>query len=146
MMLSTQESEIIPTAPLNLPLCREEQAWEGTGSHLVSACTRETFSLPKTFGPVSFLSPCHHWNRLNVLISSAYQRRRESFQEGRKTAGKREKNLNCLFPSLLAIVLKPYRWDAPISKVLPSLPHRLRHFKIFLLFFQVPLGPDIFVC
>lgn len=97
-LTSTQESELIPTAPFNLPLCREEQAWEGAGSHPVSAHS-ETFSLPITFVPVSFISPCHHWNWLNALISSACQRRRQSFQEGRKTAGKREKNLNCLLPS-----------------------------------------------
>lgn len=141
-MLSTQELELVPTAPLNLPLCREEQAWEGAGSHLVSACTRETFSLPITFGPVSFLSPRPHWIRLNALISNACQRRRESFQEERKTAGKKREKFKLILSLLfLAIVLKPYRW-----KLLPSLTHRLRHFGIFLLFFQVHLGPGIFVC
>lgn len=62
---------------------------------------------------------------------------------GRKKNCRKKREKFKLHPSFLflTIVLKPYRWDTPISKVLPSLSHRLTHYTIFLLFFQVHVGP-----
>ena len=125
--------------PLSLAQLTNAHGREGMGRSRQpcgSCMHREIFSLATTFGPVSFLSLCHHWLKVNTLIFECLPDKgrklpgRQKANESTKKRDKVELPLSLLF---LAIVLRPHKWATPIWELLPSLPRRLRHFRIFLL-------------